>query len=193
MNYPKYVEVENKRYKINTDFRYAIECNKISQDNKIGDYERALAIIYTLFGEDALNTPDHHKRLLELAKIYLSCGEDLQEDEDKEPDMDYIKDMPFIEASFMSDYHIDLENTQMHWWKFFRLINGLSNSELGNCCILNAVRNIRNADLSEIKDAKTKENMRKAKKFFALNKKPKKEATSKELKSAEEFYSRLKI
>ena len=53
--YPEYAEVNGKRYKINTDFRVAIECNRIAQDNTIGDYERALAIIYTLFGEDGIN------------------------------------------------------------------------------------------------------------------------------------------
>ena len=55
MNNPNYVKVDDKLYKINTDFRVAIECNKIAQDTKIGDYERAMAIIYKLFGEDGLS------------------------------------------------------------------------------------------------------------------------------------------
>ena len=57
--------------------------------------------------------------------------------------MDFIEDMPYIEASFMSDYKIDLTTCQMHWWKFFKLLEGLSNSEMGNCCILNRIRNIK--------------------------------------------------
>ena len=52
MNNPEYVKVDNRLYKIKTDFRVAIECNYISQDEKIGDYERSLAIIYKLFGEE---------------------------------------------------------------------------------------------------------------------------------------------
>lgn len=51
MNNPQYVKVDNELYKINTDFRVALECNKIALDKKINDYERALAIIYKLFGE----------------------------------------------------------------------------------------------------------------------------------------------
>ena len=47
--------IKNKKYKINSDFRVAIECDKVSKDNKIDDTERALAIIYLLFGEDGLN------------------------------------------------------------------------------------------------------------------------------------------
>ena len=72
--------------------------------------------------------------------------------------MDYIEDYDYIEASFMSDYHIDLSNVKMHWWKFNKLINGLSNSELGNCCILNRIRNLRNYDTSKIEDAKERWN-----------------------------------
>ena len=51
MNNPQYVKVDDKLYKINTDFRVALECDKIARDKSIGDYERALAIIYKLFGE----------------------------------------------------------------------------------------------------------------------------------------------
>ena len=34
--YPQYVEVFGKRYKINTDFKVAIECNRIAEDETIG-------------------------------------------------------------------------------------------------------------------------------------------------------------
>ena len=142
MKYPEYVKVNDRLYKIRTDFRYAIKCNTIATDKTIGDYERALAIIYTLF-ENGLDEPNDYDRLLELAMKYLGCGKEVEQTND-EPDMDYNEDMDYIEASFMSDYHIDLANEKMHWWKFNNLINGLSNSELGNCCVLNRVRNLRN-------------------------------------------------
>ena len=170
MRYPEYVEIENKRYKINTDFRVAIKCNEIATDKTIGDYERALAIIYTLFGEEGINTPSHYEKLLEMSKKYLLCG-DKEINTDDEPDMDYIQDMDYIEASFMSDYHIDLSNTKMHWWKFSNLINGLSNSELGDCCVLNRIRNLRNFDTKEIKDSKEKQKIEEAKERVALKKK----------------------
>ena len=167
MDYPKYVEVDNRRYKINIDFRIAIECNRIAEDETIGDFERALAIIYTLFGEEGLNHQEDYENLLELAKKYLCCGKEL-EDTNEEPDMDYIQDMDYIEASFMSDYHIELANTEMHWWKFNNLMNGLSNSEMGNCCVLNRVRNLRTYDTKDIKDPKELARINKAKKQVAL-------------------------
>lgn len=190
--YPEYVEVEGKKYKINTDYRVAIECNRIGQDEKIGDYERALAIIYTLYGEEGLNNTEHHQKLLELALKYLSCGQEVDKTNIEEPDMDYIQDKDYIEASFMSDYHIDLETTHMHWWKFNNLINGLSNSELGNCCVLNRIRNIRNMDLKDIQDAKERQKLIEAKQRVALKKKDKKiEMTEEQKKSVEEFYKNI--
>ena len=189
MIYPEYVEIENKRYKINTDFRVAIRCNEIATDNSIGDYERALGIIYTLFGEEGINTPKHYEKLLEMAKKYLLCG-DKQLNTNDEPDMDYKEDMDYIEASFMSDYHIDLSETKMHWWKFNKLINGLSNSELGNCCVLNRIRNLRNYDTKDIKDTKEKQKIEEAKQRFAL-KKNKKVATEEQEENAKELLKDL--
>lgn len=193
-NYPEYAEVNGKRYKINTDFRVAIQCNEVAENKKIGELERGLAVIYLLFGDEALEDSNNHFGLLKAAKKFLSCEKELEEiDENKVPDMDYLEDMDYIEASFMSDYHIDLANTNMHWWKFFNLINGLSNSELGNCCVLNRIRNLRTFDTKNIKDAKEKQKIEKAKKEVALKKyKPKKkEPTNEQKKSAEEFFNAL--
>lgn len=189
-NYPKYVIIDNERYDIDTDFRTAIECNRIAEDETIGDYERALAIIYTLFGDKGIDTPLHYEKLLKVAKNYLSCGKKVEVNQDEKLDMDYIQDYDYIEASFMSDYHIDLSNEKMHWWKFNKLMNGLSNSELGNCCVLNRVRNLRNFDTKDIKDAKEKQKIEEAKRQVAL-KKNKKQPTNEQIESAKKFYEAL--
>ena len=188
MDYPKYVRIDDKEYAINTDFRIAIECNQIAEDTSIGDFERALAIIYKLFGETGIKAQDDYVRLLELAIKYLSCGKEVVSGNNEEPDMDFIEDMDYIEASFMSDYNIDLSKEEMHWWKFYKLINGLSNSEMGNCCVLNRIRNLRNFNTKDIKDQKEKEKIEKAKKQVALNKnKKEKNLTKEQEKSMEEL------
>lgn len=168
MKYPEYVKVNDRMYKINTDFRVAIKCNEVATDETIGDLERALAVVYLLF-EGGLDNPDDLGELLRLARKYLLCGKE-PTDNVEEPDMDYVEDMDYIEASFMSDYRIDLSNETMHWWKFNNLMNGLSNSEMGNCCVLNRIRNLRNYDTREIKDSKQRQKIEKAKKQVALKK-----------------------
>ena len=169
-NYPEYVEVEGKKYKINTDFRIAIECNRIAEDETIGDFERVLGIICTLFGEEALDNPMHYEKLLKLAKKYLCCNKELDTNKIEDIDMDFIEDYAYIKTSFRSDYGINIDKENMHWWEFFDLTCGLSNSELGSCCILNRIRNLRNFDVSTIKDTKEKNRIEKAKKEVALKK-----------------------
>lgn len=192
MNYPEYVEIDNKRYKINTDFRVAIECNRIAEDETISDYERALAIIYILFGDDGLENSQHYEQLLTLAKKYLSCGKEVDSKTNEKKDMDYIQDYSYIKTSFRSDFGIKLDEEKMHWWEFSELINGLSYSEFGNCCILNRIRSIRNINLNEIKDSKERDKIKKLQEEFALKKKEKKKPTKKEKQSAYDFIKMLK-
>ena len=170
LNNPEYVKVGDKKYKINTDFRVAIECNNIAQDDSIGDTERPLAIIYKLFGDEGLDNPQDWEKLLELGIKYLSLGKDTSGvDNDTEIDMDFNEDAGYIRSSFIQDYKYNPYDMEyLHWWDFYNDLNNLSNSELGNCCILNRVRNLRTFDLSQIKDNKERERLAKAKEMVAL-------------------------
>ena len=190
MNNPEYVKIGDKKYKINIDFRVAIECNSIAMNNSIGEYEKALAIIYKLFGEVGLNDFQNHQKLLELGQRYLRLDKAFEES-NSEPDMDFKQDMDYIETSFMSDYKIDLSTTKMHWWTFYNLINGLSNSEFGNCCVLNRVRNLRTYDVSQIKNRKEREKIIKAQKSVAL-KKPEVKLTKAQEDSIKRFKELMK-
>lgn len=179
----KKIQIEDTIYEANTDFRTAIKCNEIATNETIGNFERVLGIICTMFGDEGIDNckehPEHIEKLLKWTRDYLSCGKEI-EDTHEQPDMDYVEDMEYIEASFMSDYQIDLENIEMDWQKFNKLMNGLSNSELGNCCVLNRIRNLRNYDLSEIKDSKERQKMAKAKEAVALKKYKKENHLTKE-------------
>lgn len=149
-SYPCYAQTKNNKYKINTDYRVAIKCDEISKDKKISDEERALAIIYLLFGEKALNNSQDWEELLKIATKYLGYNKKIDEGKnDEECDMSIEQDWGYIQASFFSDYKINLASTSMHWWQFYELLSGLTDD-----CILNRVRYIRNFDISQIKDSK---------------------------------------
>lgn len=170
MKYPQYVKIGNKKYKINSDFRVALKCNEVAQDETIGDYERALAIIYLLFGDQGLDDSQNHEKLLELGLKFLCCNKE-KNDDNKEPDMDYEEDEELIKSSFKYDYGFNPYQLEyMHWWDFFNDLCNLSNSEFGDCCALNRVRNLRNYDTSKIKDIKEKRKIEKAKEQVALKK-----------------------
>ena len=196
--YPQYVEIENKRYKINTDFRVALECNRIAEDNTIGDLERALAIIYTLFGEDGINTPDHYEKLLELGQKYLLCGESIDEfsrqRKDNTNDLDFNKCEGLIKSSFKFDYQYDpYSKDYLHWYEFNNDLMNLSTSEMGTCCALNRVIEILNRNPKDIKDKKIKDNLvntqNELRKKYCV--KHKKHITEQQRESARKFYEAL--
>ena len=165
MRYPEYAKVGEKLYKIDTDFRTALKCQKIAQSN-VRNEERALAVIYLLFGDEGLENIDDLKELMEKAIYYLSCGKE-SDGNSSEPDMDFEQDEAYIKASFYTDYGIpNIYDTNMHWWEFMDLINGLKED-----CVLNRVREIRNYDLSQIKDPKARAQILKQKEAVALKRK----------------------
>lgn len=189
-NYPEFVKVNGKKYAINTDYRIALKCNKITADPNIGDNERILSIIYLLFGDEALDDFENHTELILLAMKFLSCGIEgslNNTGEEVKRDMDFYQDWDYISASFMSDYNIDIDNVKMHWWKFYSLLNGLSNSYDNNCCVLNRIRNLRNFDVSKIEDPKQRSEIIKAKQSIALKKEPVK-LTKEQEKNMNKFY-----
>ena len=198
MNNPEYVKVDDKLYKINTDFRVAIECNNIAQDKSIGDYERALAIIYKLFGEEGLNCENQNK-LLELATQYLSLGntkKPLKNEPHDKNELDYSKCIGLIQSSFKFDYKYNpYELDYLHWYDFYNDLANLSTSEFGNCCILNRIVSLLNQDVSKIKDSKDKNKILEAQnelreKYCVTGQK---EMTKEQEESAKEFYKQLGI
>ena len=170
--YPKYAQIEDKKYRINTDFRVAIKCNKIALDETIGDFERALAIIYLLFGEKGLKDSKNHEKLLKLGIKFLCCGKELENNSNQRADMDFEQDKELIKSSFKHDYGYNpYTKKYIHWWDFYSDLCNLSNSDMGDCCALNRVRNLRNYDTSKIKDPKERAKIEKAKKQVALKRK----------------------
>lgn len=199
MNNPNYVKVDDKLYKINTDFRVAIECNKIAQDTKIGDYERAMAIIYKLFGEDGLNCVKIEK-LLELGIKYISLLDtnknSLKNDLKANYDIDISKCKGLIKSSFKFDYNYNpYELKYLHWYDFYNDLENLSTSEFGNCCILNRVISILNQDASKIKDDKERQKLIETQKLLKEKYCVQKEAklTNEQEKSVQEFYKALNL
>lgn len=176
--YPKSARINGVDYKINTDFKVALECFRIIEDDTIEDEERSLAIIYKLFGF----IPDKDLDLfLDRAIKFLQCGETTEKQLSKEKDLDFFQDEKYITASFMSDYKLDLSKEDIHWWQYINLIQGLTEN-----AILSRVRYIRNYDLSEIKDNKERQKMIDAKNSVALKEKK----TKKQLED-DEFFNKL--
>ncbi len=187
MNNPEYVEIDGHKIKINTDFRYALRCQEIVKDNSITDMEKEIGVVYTLFNIDNINILDNIETYLKMALKYLqgrpSKAKERSIKENKQQiDMDYNEDIGFIISSMWQEYKIDITQEKIHWWLFLDLLNGLSSD-----CIFNQIREIRNKDISTIKNRELRNEMIKLKKIYSLDKKER-ILTDKEKESVDNFY-----
>ena len=157
--YPEYMEANGNLYKINTDFRVGLACMRAIDDPEINNTERFYAIESMLLGFDVRE--EDEIVLQDKIATYLRCGK--KSNYDGVIDMDFEQDKSYISASFMSTYRIDLSKEKMHWWKFNELIEGLTDES-----ILYKIRELRNFDLSDIKDTRTKTKIRDAQRQVAL-------------------------
>ena len=161
--YPEYAIINGKKVKINTDFKVALRCFEVLNDDTIGEHERALAIVYLLFS--VIPPYDELNEYTRQSIKFLQCGEEPKENAQEEyskRDIDMVLDMQYIRPSFMAYYHIDLNKTDLHFWQFCELISGLTENSL-----LNRVRSIRTANINEYK-GEAKDKMLKAKQQVAL-------------------------
>lgn len=176
MRYPKYAKVNGVKHSINTDYRIALKCLDIVNDASISDLERTYAIVYKLFG--FIPEDNEMENFTRIAEQYLGCGKSQEEQQSRKKDMDFNQDWSYLIASFMSDYNINLNNVDMHWYQFIDLIQGLTEDS-----VMSKVRELRNYDLSDVKDQKQRNKIIKAQKAVAL----KEELTQEEQEALEEF------
>ncbi len=179
MSYPEAIEVGGIEYDINSDYSYALACFRCINDPEISDLERSMGVIGILYKD----CPEDEAEALRLAIKFLQRGKDAKDRPDKTPDMDFEQDDNYIRSSFMSDYKIDLDEAQMHWWKFYDLVQGLTDN-----CILNRVRDLRNYDLSTVSDPKTKAKIIQAQREVALEE----QLAPEEQQQIDDFYAQLK-
>jgi hypothetical protein len=175
--YPELITINDENYEINTDYRYALACFACISDPDLSNVERGYGVIGLLYKQE----PTDMAEALRMAIKYLRCGKEEPQD-DESADMDFEADENYIKSSFMSDYKIDLDEVDMHWWKFCNLLQGLTDD-----AILNRIRDIRNYDIATIKDPKAKSKMLKAKREVAL----KKELPAEDQDILDDFYAQL--
>lgn len=158
---PTSVELCGQEYEIITDFREWIRFTDMVKS----DISANLKAAFTL---DMFKEGVSLSEVLDLKTIWDSFIDFLNMDrgayeegtsveQGQKPLYSYVFDGPYILASFMKDYGIDLLETEyMHWWKFRMLFEGLSeNTEIKQRIYY------RSIDLNSIKDKEERKRIRK--------------------------------
>lgn len=165
---PETVEINNKAYEVNYDFRTLILLNLLLCDPQIDDTDKvkqALILFYPIIPEDidiAINKMAWFNR----------CGKELGYKKTKRAKapigkrvLDYEKDADLIYSAFMSQYKLDLQDIDdLHWWKFQSLLNGLN--ENNRLC---EIMKYRSMDLSKITDKEQKKFYKEMQEIYSLD------------------------
>ncbi len=150
--------------KIRTDFRECIKFELLMQDNKL-DNSSKIGLALNLFYKDEIN--DIETAINDIIWFYavgkVATNNKKNTQTENKQIYSYEFDAEYIYSAFMKDYGIDLNNINMHWWKFKALIDNLS-EETQFVKILG----YRTIDLSKIKDKEEKARYKKLKKIYAL-------------------------
>lgn len=166
---PTYVEIDNKKYKINTDFRTSILFELLIQDNSIEEKEkiiRALELYYPVI-------PENIEEAIEKILWFYKCGKEFQYGDNKSKNASRTKreieysfeyDDEYIYAVFLNQYNIDLQDIDyLHWWKFRAMFKSLKEDNL-----IVKMMGYRSVNLSEITDKEQRKQIKKMKELYKI-------------------------
>ena len=148
---PEQVEVDGKLYKINSDFRTSIQFEILMQKKELTEKQKEFANELCLLDKemdretaellakykDGLELyypeiPNDINGAINAMLWFYECGkENIDKKKPKKSGSgkkiyDYNYDADYIYAAFFEQYHIDLAEQELHWWKFSALFSALS-------------------------------------------------------------------
>lgn len=143
---PVVVECDGKEYPIRTDFRVWIEFEQILF-SAISWQEKAVRMLVLCYTE---TLPDNLESALGLLFDFYAGhpkGKQLPtEEKGRKRLYGFSEDADMIYAAFLAQYHLDLTQARLHWWKFLALFHSLSEKSK----LMQVIR-IRALDLSRVK------------------------------------------
>ena len=178
---PISIEIDNKKYEINSDFRTSILFELLMQDDSIGEEEKilmALQLYYPVIPVDI-------NLAIEKMLWFYRCGKDIKKSKGNSKGKSTTKiysfeyDDDYIYAAFMDQYNIDLQDIEyLHWWKFKAMFNSLKDD-----IKIVKIMEYRSVELSKIKDKEQKAYYKRMKDLYEI---PISKDEDKKLKEIEE-------
>lgn len=130
---PKSVEIGGVEYRINTGFRTSILFEMLIRDKKIPDRIKTGVMLRQYY---PVIPPDEDEAIRKIL-WFFNCGREKKKQQDarNKTAKDFRKDKALysfgqdaslIYAAFLSEYGIDLQDTEeLHWWKFSAMFDAL--------------------------------------------------------------------
>lgn len=136
---PEAYIADGNAFPIYTDFGRILRILRLLNDPEVLDADKTTVALELFFR--AKLPPDP----VSVLQWFINCGE--ERDGSGEKDFDFEQDAREIYSAFMQVYGIDLIDTDMHYWRFSMLLDGLFSCDNA---LSNKVR-LRHADDSKAK------------------------------------------
>lgn len=126
---PDGLKIAGTEYKIHTDFSVWIEFEKLLFDESKNAHKTISDIKNLIFCDKQPPQRADEETVNKILWFYR-CGKKLQKSShtSEKEIFSYDYDDGYIFSAFLEQYHIDLEQTKLHWWKFHALMLSLSDS-----------------------------------------------------------------
>lgn len=164
---PTTVIIDDTEYKINTDFRIGILFEQLIEDEDIKNQDRFYLILNLFYPTIPSNVEEAFNKI----KWFYSGGkEETKKSSNNVKVYDFECDAEYIYSAFMEQYRIDLQDIELHWWKFIALFKSLKeDTEMVK------IMGYRSINLNDIEDKKQKDYYRKMQRIYKLPTKKDKE------------------
>lgn len=156
---------EYKGYPINSDFRIGIQMFQAVSDNELSDMEKMSKACELLFDVDGITEYPDMITMQEGVQWFLSdwyTDNPVKEKEESKKDMDYDIDQWRIFSAFLTQFGINLNEVDMHFWVFMGLLSTL------NECALTKTIDLRRMKIDPKMKPSDKKELKRAKEQYAL-------------------------
>ena len=165
---PTTINIDNKEYEINSDFRTSILFELLMQDSSVDDGDKLIMTLNLYYQE--IPPKQYWKEATEKILWFYRCGKDFIASKGKGKDKSDIKiysfehDDDYIYAAFMDQYRIDLQDIkELHWWKFKAMFKSLKEDNK-----IVEIMGYRSMDSSKVKDREQKAYYKKMQNLYKL-------------------------
>lgn len=163
---PTEIEIDNKKYEINSDFRTSILFELLMQDKSIGEEDKifmALQLYYPII-------PQNINLAIEKMLWFYRCGKDITKSKGNGKGKNVTQiysfeyDDDYIYAAFIDQYNIDLQDIEyLHWWKFKAMFKSLKEDNE-----IVKIMGYRSMNVSKIKDKEQRTHYKEMQKLYEI-------------------------
>ena len=161
---PTTVNIDNKEYEINSDFRTSILFELLMQDGIIDEDDKILMALQLYYPD----IPENIKEAIEQMLWFYRCGKDVSSSKGNGKSKGVTQiysfeyDDDYIYSAFLDQYGVDLQDIEyLHWWKFKAMFKSLKDDNM-----IVKIMGYRSMDLSKVKDKEQKAYYKRMQKLY---------------------------